>query len=54
VSADFKPNPNDPYTHKTLIPERYSIAATSKLEFEVVENPAPGAYDLKLDKLDAK
>jgi hypothetical protein len=49
VSADFKPNPNDPYVHKTLIPERYSNTGTSKLDFEVVENPTSGAYDIKLD-----
>jgi hypothetical protein len=54
VSADFKPNPDNAYGFKELIPKRYFNENTSGLSFEVVENPAPGAYDLKLDKLDAK
>jgi hypothetical protein len=33
---------------KSLLPARYGTASTSKLALEVVENPAPAAYDLKL------
>jgi hypothetical protein len=35
-------------TVKSLLPERYGSVASSKLALEVVENPAPKAYDLKL------
>jgi hypothetical protein len=37
-----------PPVRKTLIDNKYTLATTSGLEIEVVENPAPGAYDLQL------
>jgi hypothetical protein len=33
---------------RSLVPARYGLAATTDLAVEVVENPAAGAYDLKL------
>jgi hypothetical protein len=42
-----KPNDKKPVV-RSLLPERYGTAATSKLSIEVVENPGPAAYDLKL------
>jgi hypothetical protein len=33
---------------KTLVPPKYGQLQTTDLTVEVVENPAPGAYDLKL------
>jgi hypothetical protein len=33
---------------KSLVPARYGQAATTPVALEVVENPAAGAYDLKL------
>jgi hypothetical protein len=49
-------DPKNPYLKKTgwLMHERHRKEETSKLAFEVVANPAPGAYDLQLDKPDAK
>jgi hypothetical protein len=38
-----------PVAH-SLVPARYGQEKTSGLSLEVVENPAPGAYDLKLTK----
>lgn len=35
---------------KSLLPARYGQDKTTDLSIEVVENPAPGAYDLKLKK----
>ncbi len=35
---------------RSLLPAKYGQAETSGLSIEVVENPAPGAYDLKLSK----
>ena len=34
----------------SLVPAKYGQEKTSGLSIEVVENPAPGAYDLKLTK----
>jgi hypothetical protein len=42
-------DPANPYVTKWLIPEKYIDPATSGLEVEVVPNPTPGAYDLKLE-----
>jgi hypothetical protein len=36
--------------HRLLVNRRYGDPKTSGLEIEVVHNPAPGAYDLKLTK----
>jgi hypothetical protein len=33
---------------KTLVLQKYNVPATSGIEIEVVENPAPAAYDLNL------
>ena len=35
---------------KSLLPAKYGQVETSGLSIEVVEKPAPGAYDLKLNK----
>jgi hypothetical protein len=47
-------HPQSPQKHrptvKTLVPARYGQEKTSDLSIEVVENPMPGAYDLKLTK----
>jgi hypothetical protein len=40
----FKPTP------PSLLPTKYGRTETTPLEIEVVESPAPGAYDLKLTK----
>jgi hypothetical protein len=43
--------PKTPKQHaRSLLPAKYGRAETSGLSIEVVENPAPGAYDLKLSK----
>jgi hypothetical protein len=39
-----RPSPN------SLLPGKYGSVETTDLEIEVVENPAPGAYDLSLKK----
>jgi hypothetical protein len=43
-----------PKTHRpvarSLLPARYGQSQTTDLQIEVVEAPAPGAYDLKLTK----
>jgi hypothetical protein len=49
VTAAENLDPNNPYFTKWLIPEKYIDPQTSKLVVEVVENPAAGAYDFKLD-----
>jgi hypothetical protein len=47
-------HPNSPQGHRpvaqSLVPAKYGLEQTSDLSIEVVENPAPGAYDLKLTK----
>lgn len=47
-------HPKAPKQHRpvarSLLPAKYGQAETSGLSIEVVENPAPGAYDLKLSK----
>ncbi|HLN28335.1 MAG TPA: hypothetical protein VK395_11395 [Gemmataceae bacterium] len=35
---------------RSLLPAKYGLAKTSDLALEVVENPVPGAYDLKLTR----
>lgn len=49
VTAAKLLDPKNPYHTDWLIPEKYIDPKTSKLRLEVVANPAPGAYDLKLD-----
>ena len=47
-------HPKGPQRHrpvsKSLLPAKYGQAQTSGLSIEVVEGPAPGAYDLKLTR----
>lgn len=47
-------HPKGPKQHrpvsKSLLPAKYGRPETAGLSIEVVENPAPGAYDLKLSK----
>jgi hypothetical protein len=49
VTAADQPDPNNPYKFTFLVPQRYIDHRTSQLAFEVVANPEPDAYDLKLD-----
>jgi hypothetical protein len=42
-----RPTPGPP-VRKTLIDRKYTVPTSSGIEIEVVENPGPGAYDLKL------
>ena len=43
-------NPRHRPAAKSLVPARYGSEKTTDLAIEVVANPAPGAYDLKLGK----
>ena len=47
-------HPKGPQRHRpvsgSLLPAKYGQAQTTDLSIEVVERPAPGAYDLKLSK----
>lgn len=47
-------HPNAPKQHrpvaKSLLPPKYGRPETTQLLIEVVESPAPGAYDLKMSK----
>lgn len=43
-------NPKHRPVAKSLLPAKYGQPKTSGLAIEVVETPAPGAYDLKLSK----
>jgi hypothetical protein len=49
VTAADQPDPKNAYKFKHLLPERYLEKSTSKLAYEVVENPEAGRYDLNLD-----
>jgi len=49
VTAAKQLDPNNPYFTDWLIPTRYIDPKTSKLRYEVVKDPAPGQYDIKLD-----
>jgi len=51
VAADVPSNPDDPYSMpKSIIGTKYADPNTTDLSIEVVENPPPGAYDLKVSK----
>lgn len=52
IVASAEPiDPNNPYAiTKSYIDNRYNSVDSSGLAFEVVEKPAPGAYDLTLLK----
>jgi len=43
----FRPGPSAHF-RKSMIDTKYNLPTSSGIEIEVVENPAPGAYDLKL------
>ena len=49
VTAAKQLDPKNPYFTEWLIPQKYIDYRTSKLAVEVVANPEPGRYDLKLD-----
>jgi hypothetical protein len=49
VSAAEQIDPKNPYFTKWLVPDKYANPKTSKLQMEVVDNPAPGAYDINLE-----
>ena len=49
VTAAEQIDRKNPYFTDWLIPQKYIDPKTSKLAFEVVENSAPGAYDIKLE-----
>ncbi len=42
--------PNRRPVPRSLVPAKYGQAATTELMIEVVEDPAPGTYDLRLAK----
>jgi len=48
VTAYDNPMPNKPL--KSFISMKYSDEKTTPLKFEVIENPEPGRYDLKLTR----
>jgi len=49
VNAAKQIDPKNPYFTEWLVPEKYSNPKTSRLEMQIVENPAPGAYDINLE-----
>src|SRR5262249_12029735 len=49
VNAAKQIDPKNPYFTDWLVPEKYSNPKTSKLEIQVVEKPAPGAYDINIE-----
>jgi hypothetical protein len=48
VGVTEQPDPGDAYTFTWLVPRDYIDKDKSGLSLEVVEQPEPGAYDLKL------
>jgi hypothetical protein len=48
ITAYDNPMPNKPL--KSFISMRYSDEKTTPVKFEVIENPEPGRYDLKLTR----
>jgi hypothetical protein len=48
ISAQRLKDPNDPYSYVSVIPTKFAKPETSGLALQVVEKPAPGAYDLAL------
>src|SRR5262249_46340115 len=50
VTAADQLDPSNPYFTKWLVPQKYIDPRTSKLAIHVVEKPAPGAYDLNLER----
>jgi hypothetical protein len=51
VAADVPSNPNDPYSMpKSIIGTKYADPNRTDLSIEVVEDPSPEAYDLRVSK----
>jgi hypothetical protein len=48
ISAQRMKDPKDPYSYASVIPTKFANPETSGLTLEVVDNPAPGAYDIVL------
>jgi hypothetical protein len=49
VTVDLaRTNPNNPYDYKALIDGKYLEKEKSGIVFDVIENPEPGRYDIKL------
>ncbi len=47
VMAQVPLDPKNPYSRgKLLVPQEYTAKDTTPLRIEVVDHPAPGAYDL--------
>jgi hypothetical protein len=51
VTAAEQIDPKNFYVTKWLIPQKYIDPKTSKLQLEVVANPASGAYNLTLEPI---
>jgi hypothetical protein len=50
AELDTKHGPAHHPVPRSLVPAKYGQAKTTDLSVEVVEKPAPGAYDLKLSR----
>jgi hypothetical protein len=51
VTVDVaRTNPKDPYDYKRLVDDRFVDKDKSGIAVEVVENPEPGRYDLKVER----
>jgi hypothetical protein len=48
ISAQRLKDPKDPYSFVSLIPTKFANPETSGLALQVVDNAAPGAYDIAL------
>jgi hypothetical protein len=53
TATELRAGGRDPHGHirpapRSLVPARYGQAATTTVTIEVVEEPGPGAYDVKL------
>jgi hypothetical protein len=48
ISAQRLKDAKDPLSYVSVIPSKYTNPKTSGLVLQVVDNPAPGAYDIKL------
>ncbi len=48
VSAQRLRDPKDVFSYQSVIPTKYANPDSSGLALEVVEHPAPGAYDITL------
>lgn len=51
VGATKSVNPKDEYSEQvSIIPKKYDDPGTSGIKLQVVANPAPGAYDIKIKR----